>query len=132
MNSHPDLIYPSAAPSIATLEQFWIRITQISSRTRHTASGVWLGSEQVIKWNGENTTPCSNCKQRSQQCIVDFDQTTCRGCRLTRICCDHKMNLLFNSTKDDFFSDFELPRNQWSLLKAVSKRKRQESKILRT
>ncbi|KAF8158976.1 hypothetical protein K438DRAFT_1860724 [Mycena galopus ATCC 62051] len=82
---------------------------------------------------------CGNCTQRSKQCVVDSDQTTCRGCRSTRICCDRKMKFLFDSTKDDFFSDFELfiqvyngprPENQRSLQKAVSKRKRQESKTI--
>ncbi|KAJ6518912.1 hypothetical protein C8R45DRAFT_9265 [Mycena sanguinolenta] len=125
-----ELSFPLTTPSYATVISFWRKIAQISTRT-HNQSGAWIGSAEVLSWNADNREPCQHCStsRTGKTCVIEDDYASCRPCRTARINCDRKIKFLFDSTKEDYFPNFELFLHVYNTGKpgAVEQRKMQKA-----
>ncbi|KAJ7035869.1 hypothetical protein C8F04DRAFT_1181901 [Mycena alexandri] len=96
-----------ALKSDAFITRFWLRVGDLCARSR-VANG-WVGTDELRKWNKENSTPCGRCllsKDRKACTIVD-DHPSCLTCRTKKLSCDRRARFVFEHTKDEFFDNFE-------------------------
>ncbi|KAJ7499750.1 hypothetical protein FB451DRAFT_1206417 [Mycena latifolia] len=86
---------PAVGPDEITLDQFWRRVAELTTRY-HGDQQKWIGGSEIRKWNAEN-------RLNSRACAVDEDQPSCRACRANKIGCDRKPRFIFDMTKRHFF-----------------------------
>ncbi|KAJ7271549.1 hypothetical protein C8J57DRAFT_1226134 [Mycena rebaudengoi] len=123
-------------PEIVTA--FWRRVADLTTRTR-AKGGKWVGSEEVFQWNAKNMMACDKCtfRRNPKQCTLEDDQASCLPCRQSKMSCDRKMRFLFDSTRQDFFSSYDLflqvvdakDQKQCRTFKKTANKRRQADKV---
>ncbi|KAJ6462339.1 hypothetical protein C8R47DRAFT_1080232 [Mycena vitilis] len=73
---------PAVGPSCSTLEKFWKRVAEVTTR-HHDPEHGWVGGEEIRMWNEANTQ-----------------------CRHNKVGCDRKPRFVFDMTKDRFFTSY--------------------------
>ncbi|KAJ7499740.1 hypothetical protein FB451DRAFT_1206386, partial [Mycena latifolia] len=98
---------PAVGPDEITIDQFWRRMAELTTRY-HGDQQKWIGGSEIRKWNAENRLPCNKCanSKNSRACVVDEDQPSCRACRANKIGCDRKPRFIFDMTKHHFFPSY--------------------------
>ncbi|KAJ7932925.1 hypothetical protein B0H13DRAFT_1856536 [Mycena leptocephala] len=97
----------TAGPSLSTIERFWKRVAEVTTRY-HDSKHQWTGGEEIRLWNLGNRTACEGCEMRKNKriCLVDFDHPSCRPCRANKVLCDRKLRFIFDMTKEQFFPSY--------------------------
>ncbi|KAJ7499746.1 hypothetical protein FB451DRAFT_1549282 [Mycena latifolia] len=98
---------PAVGPDEVTLDKFWRRVAELTTRY-HGDRKKWIDGSEIRKWNAENRLPCNKCvnSKNSRACVVDEDQPSCRACRANKIGCDRKPRFIFDMTKREFFPSY--------------------------
>ncbi|KAJ7044255.1 hypothetical protein C8F04DRAFT_1174696 [Mycena alexandri] len=116
------------------LKRFWLRVGDLCARSR-VANG-WVGTEELRRWNKENSAPCGRClvSKDHKVCDVVDDHPSCLTCRNKKQSCDRRARFVFEHTKDEFFSDFEEFLKAFSITppKEVQEIKRAKSRVRKT
>ncbi|KAJ7616335.1 hypothetical protein DFH06DRAFT_1145605 [Mycena polygramma] len=101
------LSLPYVGPSHGTLERFWRRVAEVTTR-HHDDHREWVGGEDVRRWNESNKQPCERCanSKNNRECIVDESHPSCRPCRRNKVGCDRKPRFVFDMTKEQFFPSY--------------------------
>jgi hypothetical protein len=114
---------PITEPSDEVLDSFWERIAQLMTRT--SVGDVWIGSDELLRWNRANLVVSYRCSKASRSsrttksckrctrsrlprlCTVDPHHPNCRPCRNAKIDCERKKAFLFHFTKDQYFASYD-------------------------
>ncbi|KAJ6457542.1 hypothetical protein C8R47DRAFT_1081976 [Mycena vitilis] len=101
------LSLPYVGPSHGTLERFWRRVAEVTTR-HHDDRREWVGGEDVRRWNERNKQPCERCanSKTNRECIVEENHPSCRPCRRNKVGCDRKPRFVFDMTKEQFFPSY--------------------------
>ncbi|KAJ7626516.1 hypothetical protein DFH06DRAFT_1141827 [Mycena polygramma] len=77
---------PAVGPTGSTLERFWKKVAEVTTRYHDPELG-WVGGEDVSRWNDTNTQPCERCanSRNGKKCEVDSDHPSCRACRRNKV-----------------------------------------------
>ncbi|KAJ7623838.1 hypothetical protein DFH06DRAFT_1230432 [Mycena polygramma] len=99
---------PSAEVDVRTLENFWARVSELTSRY-HDVDQKWINGTEIREWNRKNRIACQKCtdSKTKRECVIDEDSPNCRPCRAIKIGCDRKPKFLFDLTKAEFFADWD-------------------------
>ncbi|KAJ7039400.1 hypothetical protein C8F04DRAFT_1255105 [Mycena alexandri] len=89
------------------LSRFWLRVGDLCARSRG-ANG-WVGTEELRRWNQNNTEPCGRCLTSKDKttCDIADDHPSCLTCRTKKLSCDRRARFVFEHTRDEFFADFQ-------------------------
>ncbi|KAJ7119966.1 hypothetical protein C8R43DRAFT_960036 [Mycena crocata] len=88
------LSVPYVKPDEITLDRFWRRVADLTTRY-YDADSKWIGGEEIRRWNNENRTACDKClKSKTSRVSV-------------KIGCDRKARFVFDLTKGQFFTKYE-------------------------
>ncbi|KAJ6507325.1 hypothetical protein C8R47DRAFT_1100937 [Mycena vitilis] len=98
---------PDVGPSEYTIERFWKRVAEVTTRY-HDEHQRWRGGEEIARWNDMNQKPCERCANSKvkRDCVVDQEHPACRACRNNKVSCDRKPKFIFDMTKDVFFPSY--------------------------